>query len=114
MNNETIPLEDSLIFNQNSKYILSLLNEEVSSTSWFLPNGLHKIGRLPEKEIILDDVTVSRHHAFITVDDEEISITDEVSTNGIFINGELLTESTLKSGDRLQVGKFSLIVTKTD
>jgi len=91
-----------------------LLNEEVSSTSWFLPNGLHKIGRLPEKEIILDDVTVSRHHAFITVDDEEISITDEESTNGIFINGELLTESTLKSGDRLQVGKFSLIVTKTD
>ena len=114
MNNETRPLEDSLIFNQNSKYILSLLNEEVSSTSWFLPNGLHKIGRLPEKEIILDDVTVSRHHAFITVDDEEISITDEESTNGIFINGELLTESTLKSGDRLQVGKFSLIVTKTD
>jgi len=114
MNNETIPIEDSLIFNQNSKYILSLLNEEVSSTSWFLPNGLHKIGRLPEKEIILDDVTVSRHHAFITVDDEEISITDEESTNGIFINGELLTESTLKSGDRLQVGKFSLIVTKTD
>ncbi|MDB4814341.1 FHA domain-containing protein [Acidimicrobiia bacterium] len=114
MNNETIPLEDSLIFNQNYKYILSLLNEEVSSTSWFLPNGLHKIGRLPEKEIILDDVTVSRHHAFITVDDEEISITDEESTNGIFINGELLTESTLKSGDRLQVGKFSLIVTKTD
>jgi len=114
MNNETIPLEDSLIFNQNSKYILSLLNEEVSSTSWFLPNGLHKIGRLPEKEIILDDVTVSRHHAFITVEDEEISITDEESTNGIFINGELLTESTLKSGDRLQVGKFSLIVTKTD
>ncbi|MDA7547829.1 FHA domain-containing protein [Acidimicrobiia bacterium] len=114
MNNETIPLEDSLIFNQNSKYILSLLNEEVSSTSWFLPNGLHKIGRLPEKEIILDDITVSRHHAFITVDDEEISITDEESTNGIFINGELLTESTLKSGDRLQVGKFSLIVTKTD
>ena len=114
MNNETMPLEDSLIFNQNSKYILSLLNEEVSSTSWFLPNGLHKIGRLPEKEIILDDITVSRHHAFITVDDEEISITDEESTNGIFINGELLTESTLKSGDRLQVGKFSLIVTKTD
>ena len=80
----------------------------------FYQMAIHKIGRLPEKEIILDDVTVSRHHAFITVDDEEISITDEESTNGIFINGELLTESTLKSGDRLQVGKYSLIVTKTD
>ena len=114
MNNETRPLEDSLIFNQNSKYILSLLNEEPSSPSWFLPNGIHKIGRLPEKEIILDDITVSRHHAFITVDDHEILINDEQSTNGIFINGDLLTESILKSGDRIQIGKFSLIVTKTD
>jgi len=114
MNNETRPLEDSLIFSQNCKYILSLLNEEVSSTSWFLSNGIHKIGRLLEKEIILDDVTVSRHHAFINVDDEYISITDEQSTNGIFVNGDLLTESPLKSGDRLQIGKYSLIVTKTE
>tara|TARA_B100000902_G_scaffold362707_1_gene381204 strand:+ start:1619 stop:1963 length:345 start_codon:yes stop_codon:yes gene_type:complete len=114
MSNETKPLEDSLIFNKNSKYILSLINDDISSISWFLINGIHKIGRLPEKEIILDDVTVSRNHGFITVDDDEISITDEQSTNGIFVNGELSNESNLKSGDRLQIGKFSLIVTKTE
>jgi len=114
MNNETKPLEDSLIFNQNSKYILSLINEEISSISWFLTNGIHKIGRLPEKEIILDDVTVSRNHGFITVDDDDISISDEQSTNGIFVNGELAEDSYLKSGDRLQIGKFSLIITKTE
>lgn len=114
MNNETRPLEDSLIFNQSAKYILSLLNEEANSTSWFLPNGIHKIGRLPEKEIILDDVTVSRHHALITVDDNKITINDENSTNGIFVNGNLLIETNLKSGDRIQIGKYSLIVTKTD
>ena len=114
MSNETKPLEDSLIFNKNSKYILSLINDDISSISWFLINGIHKIGRLPEKEIILYDVTVSRNHGFITVDDDEISITDEQSTNGIFVNGELSNESNLKSGDRLQIGKFSLIVTKTE
>ena len=114
MNNETIPIEDSLIFTQNSKYILSLLKEDITSTSWFLPNGIHKIGRLTEKEIILDDVTVSRHHGFITVEDDDISINDEQSTNGIFVNGELLSESLLKSGDRIQIGKYSLIVTKTE
>ena len=91
-----------------------MLNKEVASTLRFLSNGIQKIGRLPEIEIILDDVTVSRHHGFITVDDEDISITDEQSTNGIFINGDLLTESSLKSGDRLQIGKYSLIVTKTE
>ena len=114
MNNDTIPFEDSLFINQEAKYILSLLNEDVKSSSWLLTNGIHKIGRLENKEIILDDVTVSRNHGYISVDDEEITIVDEGSTNGIFINGELKSESNLQSGFRIQIGKFNLIVTKVE
>ena len=65
MNNETIPFEESLFVNQNSKYILSILNEDVKSSSWLLTNGIHKIGRLDDKEIILDDITVSRNHGYM-------------------------------------------------
>ena len=79
-----------------------------------LTNGIHKIGRLPHKEIILDDITVSRNHAFISVDDETVIISDENSTNGIFVNGELTNESALFSGYRIQIGKFNLIITKVD
>ena len=93
MNNDTVPFEDSIFINQEAKYILSLLNDETKSSSWLLTNGIHKIGRLETKEIILDDVTVSRNHAFISVDDETVIITDEKSTNGIFVNGELTDES---------------------
>ena len=114
MNNETIPFEESIFINQEAKYILSLLNDETKSSSWLLTNGIHKIGRLVTKEIILDDVTVSRNHAFISVDDETVIITDEKSTNGIFVNGELTDESVLTSGSRIQIGKFSLIITKVD
>ena len=114
MNNDTIPFEDSIFINQDAKYILSLLNDETKSSSWLLTNGIHKIGRLESKEIILDDVTVSRNHAFISVDDETVIITDEKSTNGIFVNGELTDESVLTSGSRIQIGKFSLIITKVD
>ena len=114
MNNDTIPFEDSIFINQEAKYILSLLNDETKSSSWLLTNGIHKIGRLETKEIILDDVTVSRNHAFISVDDETVIITDEKSTNGIFVNGELTDESVLTSGSRIQIGKFSLIITKVD
>ena len=114
MNNDTIPFEDSIFINQEAKYILSLLNDEVKSSSWMLTNGIHKIGRLPQKEIILDDITVSRNHAFISVDDETIIISDENSTNGIFVNGELTDESVLLSGYRIQIGKFNLIITKVD
>ena len=114
MNNDTIPFEDSIFINQEAKYILSLLNDETKSSSWLLTNGIHKIGRLETKEIILDDVTVSRNHAFISVDDQTVIITDEKSTNGIFVNGELKDESVLMSGYRIQIGKFNLIITKVD
>ena len=114
MNNDTIPFEDSIFINQEAKYILSLLNDETKSSSWLLTNGIHKIGRLETKEIILDDVTVSRNHAFISVEDQTVIITDEKSTNGIFVNGELTDESALTSGSRIQIGIFSLIITKVD
>ena len=114
MNNDTIPFEDSIFINQEAKYVLSLLNDETKSSSWLLSNGIHKIGRLETKEIILDDITVSRNHGFISVDDDTILITDEKSTNGIFVNGELTDESALMSGYRIQIGKFNLIITKVD
>ena len=114
MNNDTIPFEDSIFINQEAKYILSLLNDETKSSSWLLTNGIHRIGRLETKEIILDDITVSRNHGFISVEDETVLITDEKSTNGIFVNGELKDESVLMSGYRIQIGKFNLIITKVD
>ena len=110
MNNETIPFEESLFVNQSGKYILSILNEDVKSSSWLLTNGIHKIGRLDYKEIILDDITVSRNHGYISVDDDSLNIYDEGSTNGIFVNGEIIKEAILKSGTRIQIGKYFLIV----
>ena len=114
MNNETIPFEESIFINQEAKFILSLLNDDIKSSSWLLINGIHKIGRLANKEIILDDITVSRNHGYISVEDDAVSITDEKSTNGIFVNGELKEESILKSGYRIQIGKFNLIITKVE
>tara|TARA_B100001250_G_scaffold271796_1_gene234679 strand:- start:4947 stop:5297 length:351 start_codon:yes stop_codon:yes gene_type:complete len=114
MNNETIPFEESLFINQSGRYVLSILNEDVKSSSWLLTNGIHKVGRLDDKEIILDDVTVSRNHGYISVDDNNLTITDEASTNGIFVNGEIVKESQLTSGTRIQIGKFFLIVSTVD
>ena len=114
MNNETQPFDDSIFLNQQAKYIISLLNDETKASSWLLTNGIHKIGRLQSKEIILDDVTVSRNHGFIIVDDENIQIIDEKSTNGTFVDGKLIDESLLISGSRIQIGKFNLIISKVD
>ena len=86
MDNETIPLDSSSNSAEEPLFILSLLNNELMSSSWKLSNKEYKIGRSSENNIILDDITVSRNHALLSVSKESIKIKDNNSTNGIYIN----------------------------
>ena len=112
MDNETIPLDSSSSSTKEPLYILSLLNNELMSSSWKLINKDYNIGRSSENNIILDDITVSRNHALISVSKENIKIIDKNSTNGIYINNEIKSECKLKSGDKIQIGKYMLLLTK--
>ena len=49
---------------------------------------------------------------FFAKNDDILEIVDEDSTNGIFLNGVLIKEEILKPGDRLQIGKYVLLVVK--
>ena len=112
MDNETIPLDSSSSSAEEPLFILSLLNNELMSSSWKLSNKDYKIGRSSENNIILDDVTVSRNHALLSVNNENIKITDNNSTNGIYINNVIKSDSELKSGDKIQIGKYLLLLTE--
>jgi pSer/pThr/pTyr-binding forkhead associated (FHA) protein len=112
VDNETIPLDSSSSPADEPLYILSLLNNEFMSTSWKLINKDYNIGRSSENNIILDDITVSRKHALLSVSKEKIMILDNNSTNGIYINNEIKNKFTLKSGDKIQIGKYLLLLTK--
>ena len=67
-----------------------------------------RLGRAPESEIFLDDVTVSRRHAEISRLKNGFTIHDAGSLNGTYLNGTVITESELNSGDEVQIGKFRL------
>ena len=112
MDNETIPLDSSSSSTEEPLYILSLLNNELMSSSWKLINKGYKIGRSSENNIILDDITVSRNHALLSVSKENIKILDNNSTNGIYINNEIKNDCKLKSGDKIQIGKYLLLLTE--
>lgn len=62
------------------------------------------IGRSSELDMVLVEDMVSRRHARITTYGGEIFIEDFGSTNGSFVNGEKITKSRLKEGDRILVG----------
>jgi pSer/pThr/pTyr-binding forkhead associated (FHA) protein len=69
-----------------------------------------RLGRHPDSEIILDDITVSRRHAAIERTDEGYVVTDAGSLNGTYVNQERIDRAVLHHGDELQVGKFRLVL----
>ena len=64
------------------------------------------IGRNPESDIFLDDITVSRKHAILEKIDKDFRIKDTGSLNGSYVNGQIVENSILKDGDRIQIGKY--------
>lgn len=82
--------------------------------TWVLEAGTTAIGRGPDQDIFLDDVTVSRSHAEVTIDKGAAWIKDAGSTNGIYVNGERLDESGLQPGDEVIIGKYRLILVHGD
>jgi len=67
------------------------------------------MGRDPESSIFLNDVTVSRKHAEISMLKDRFTIKDLGSLNGTYLNGERVDEAELKSGDELWIGKYKMI-----
>jgi pSer/pThr/pTyr-binding forkhead associated (FHA) protein len=74
-----------------------------------LGSGKTTIGRHPDSDIFLDDVTVSRRHAEIRHHDAAFTVNDVGSLNGTYLNRERIEEADLHSGDELQIGKFRLV-----
>jgi pSer/pThr/pTyr-binding forkhead associated (FHA) protein len=66
------------------------------------------IGRSPEAEIFLDDVTVSRNHALLVARRDGLYIDDLGSLNGTYVNRRRIESHRLQNGDELQVGKYKL------
>jgi pSer/pThr/pTyr-binding forkhead associated (FHA) protein len=64
------------------------------------------IGRHRGCDIVLDDATVSRYHAAISVDHDGYVITDAGSLNGTYINRRPVDQARLEDGDELWIGKF--------
>jgi pSer/pThr/pTyr-binding forkhead associated (FHA) protein len=66
------------------------------------------VGRNPESDLFLDDVTVSRHHARIVRDATGFVAEDLNSLNGTYVNRRRVERHHLSDGDELQIGKFKL------
>ncbi|MHB8288858.1 MAG: FHA domain-containing protein [Acidimicrobiales bacterium] len=80
-----------------------------AGTKFVLDSAVTSIGRHPDSDIFLDDITVSRRHAEIRHEEGSYRVRDVGSLNGTYLNRERIEEVTLSSGDVLQIGKFKLV-----
>jgi len=67
------------------------------------------VGRSPDCDIFLDDVTVSRRHAEITDQGGRFVIEDLGSLNGTFLNRHRIEQAPLSDDDEVQIGKYRLV-----
>jgi len=75
-----------------------------------LVNETTTTGRHESSDVLLDDVSVSRHHAIFTrTASGRITLRDLNSLNGTYVNGVRVEETTLHSADEVQIGKFKLV-----
>jgi pSer/pThr/pTyr-binding forkhead associated (FHA) protein len=75
-----------------------------------LSDGVTHLGRHPDSEIMLDDITVSRRHVEIEHTNEGWVVSDAGSLNGTYVNQERIDRAVLHHGDELQIGKFRLVL----
>jgi FHA domain-containing protein/zinc ribbon protein len=66
------------------------------------------VGRRPDSDVFLDDVTVSRDHAVIVRRGSDYHLDDCGSLNGTYVNRERIESQRLADGDELQIGKYKL------
>jgi pSer/pThr/pTyr-binding forkhead associated (FHA) protein len=81
-----------------------------AGSRYVLSEGVASVGRHPDSDLFLDDVTVSRRHAEVRRVDDHYTVRDVGSLNGTYLNRERIEdEQKIGNGDEIQVGKFRLI-----
>lgn len=68
------------------------------------------IGRDPSCEVFLNDRTVSRRHAHLSLQGGRAYIEDLGSLNGTWVDGAIVSQGELHNGSSLQIGTFKMIL----
>ncbi|HTY71143.1 MAG TPA: FHA domain-containing protein [Actinomycetes bacterium] len=80
-----------------------------AGSRYLLDSAVTSVGRHPDSDIFLDDVTVSRRHAEFRRDASGFRVVDVGSLNGTYVNRHRIDDVVLAGGDEVQVGKYRLL-----
>lgn len=75
---------------------------------FLLDSDTTTVGRHPDADIFLDDVTVSRKHAEFRRQGTTFAVVDLGSMNGTYLDGARIEEAQLTDGAQVQIGKYRM------
>jgi pSer/pThr/pTyr-binding forkhead associated (FHA) protein len=96
----------SFFLSQPPKLIVKLKNRPLKTYNF--TGKQITIGRLPENDIVIDNLSVSRKHAVIQSVRTGYVLRDLGSKNGTLLNGEKVDNGELKGGDAITIGKYEI------
>jgi pSer/pThr/pTyr-binding forkhead associated (FHA) protein len=80
-----------------------------AGSQFLLDRPVTSVGRHPNSDIFLDDVTVSRRHAEFRLQNGQFQVIDVGSLNDTYVNRQPVDSAVLANGDEVQLGKFRLV-----
>jgi pSer/pThr/pTyr-binding forkhead associated (FHA) protein len=96
----------SFFLSQPPKLIVKLKNRPLKTYNF--TGKQITIGRLPENDIVIDNLSVSRKHAVIHSVRSGYVVRDLGSKNGTLLNGEKVENGELQGGDTITIGKYEI------
>jgi pSer/pThr/pTyr-binding forkhead associated (FHA) protein len=87
---------------------LVLLSAGMTGRTHDLKGEKTTVGRVEDNSFQIAEPSVSSHHAELLLRGSDVIVRDLNSTNGTFINGEKITESTIKPGQILRLGQIEM------
>lgn len=94
---------------QDADALLVVVSGPDSGSQILLDTDVVTVGRSPNADIFLDDVTVSRKHAEFIRTPSGFTLRDTGSLNGTYVGRQLIDSIELQNGADVQIGKFRMI-----
>ena len=91
--------------NQPEKSVFLIINQQITP----LTKDVTSFGRHLDNDVVLQDESISRHHAEIHSEDGKYILTDKLSTSGTFVNGRRIARCVLNSGDLISLASIQIM-----
>jgi hypothetical protein len=104
---ELVPVEIGEVTERGPAFVIRAGGGRVGE-SFPVTGERMSIGRRPDSEVFLDDITVSRDHALLIHRGEDWYLDDCGSLNGTYVNRSRIESHQLQEGDEVQIGKYKL------